>query len=213
MKIVFGFVREQFSFQEEREPMEFTKQEKSFSIVDLQSEDEAAIHQVAALLVEGFAKNWPEAWPDVESAIEEVRESFESDRISRVALADDKSVLGWIGGMSTYDGHVWELHPLVVRVSSQGRGIGRALVEDFEKRVKERGGLTILLGSDDENHQTTLSEVNLFSNVYQQVTSIRNLKEHPYEFYQKLGYVIVGVIPDANGLGKPDILMAKSMVR
>jgi aminoglycoside 6'-N-acetyltransferase I len=209
MKIVFGFVREQFSFQEEREPMEFTKQEKSFSIVDLQSEDEAAIHQVAALLVEGFAKNWP----DVESAIEEVRESFESDRISRVALADDKSVLGWIGGMSTYDGHVWELHPLVVHVSSQGRGIGRALVEDFEKRVKERGGLTILLGSDDENHQTTLSEVNLFSNVYQQVTSIRNLKEHPYEFYQKLGYVIVGVIPDANGLGKPDILMAKSMVR
>jgi aminoglycoside 6'-N-acetyltransferase I len=209
MKIVFGFVREQFSLKEEREPMEFTKQEKSFSIVDLQSEDEAAIHQVAALLVEGFAKNWP----DVESAIEEVRESFESDRISRVALADDKSVLGWIGGMSTYDGHVWELHPLVVRVSSQGRGIGRALVEDFEKRVKERGGLTILLGSDDENHQTTLSEVNLFSNVYQQVTSIRNLKEHPYEFYQKLGYVIVGVIPDANGLGKPDILMAKSMVR
>src|SRR4051812_46218616 len=182
MKIVFGFVREQFSLKEEREPMEFTKQEKSFSIVDLQSEDEAAIHQVAALLVEGFAKNWP----DVESAIEEVRESFESDRISRVALADDKSVLGWIGGMSTYDGHVWELHPLVVRVSSQGRGIGRALVEDFEKRVKERGGLTILLGSDDENHQTTLSEVNLFSNVYQQVTSIRNLKEHPYEFYQKL---------------------------
>jgi aminoglycoside 6'-N-acetyltransferase I len=193
--------------------MEFTKQEKSFSIVDLQSEDEATIRQVAALLVEGFAMNWPEAWPDLESAVEEVRESFRRDRISRVALADNKRVLGWIGGISTYDGHVWELHPLVVRVSSQGRGIGRALVEDFEKRVKERGGLTILLGSDDDNHQTTLSEVNLFSNVYEQVTHIRNLKKHPYEFYQKLGYVIVGVVPDANGLGKPDIIMAKSMVR
>jgi aminoglycoside 6'-N-acetyltransferase I len=84
--------------------MEFTKQEKSFSIVDLQSEDEATIRQVAALLVEGFALNWPEAWPDVESAVEEVRESFGSDRISRVALADNESVLGWIGGMSTYDG-------------------------------------------------------------------------------------------------------------
>jgi aminoglycoside 6'-N-acetyltransferase I len=36
---------------------------------------------------------------------------------------------------------------------------------------------------------------------------------HPYEFYQKLGYVIVGVIPDANGPGKPDILMAKSLAR
>jgi aminoglycoside 6'-N-acetyltransferase I len=193
--------------------MEFTKQEKSFSIVDLQSEDEATIRQVEALLVEGFAMNWPEAWPDVESAVEEVRESFGRDRISRVALADNKRVLGWIGGISTYDGHVWELHPLVVRVRSQGRGIGRALVEDFEKRVKERGGLTILLGSDDDNHQTTLSEVNLFSNVYEHVTHIRNLKKHPYEFYQKLGYVIVGVVPDANGLGKPDIIMAKSMVR
>jgi aminoglycoside 6'-N-acetyltransferase I len=45
------------------------------------------------------------------------------------------------------------------------------------------------------------------------IVSIRNLKRHPYEFYQKLGYVIVGVIPDANGPGKPDILMAKSLVR
>jgi hypothetical protein len=34
---------------------------------------------------------------------------------------------------------------------------------------------------------------------------------HPNEFYQKLGYEIVGVIPDANGLGKHDILMAKSL--
>jgi aminoglycoside 6'-N-acetyltransferase I len=45
------------------------------------------------------------------------------------------------------------------------------------------------------------------------VTHIKNLKRHPYEFYQKLGYVIVGVMPDANGLGLPDILMAKSVVR
>ena len=27
--------------------------------------------------------------------------------------------------------------------------------------------------------------------------------------YQKCGFVIVGVVPDANGPGKPDILMAK----
>lgn len=200
-------------FSRGTESMEFTKQEQGFSIVNLQFENEATIRQVATLLVEGFAVNWPKAWPVVESAMEEVQASFEGDRISRVALANDKSVLGWIGGMSTYDGYVWELHPLIVRVSAQGRGIGRALVEDFEKRVKERGGLTILLGSDDENHQTTLSGVNLFSNLYQQLTHIRNLKKHPYEFYQKLGYVIVGVVPDANGLGKPDILMAKSMVR
>jgi len=30
-----------------------------------------------------------------------------------------------------------------------------------------------------------------------------------YEFYQKLGFVIVGVMPDANSVGKPDIYLAK----
>ena len=35
-------------------------------IVDLHPEDEIIIRQVAALLVEGFAVNWPEAWPDLQ---------------------------------------------------------------------------------------------------------------------------------------------------
>ena len=181
------------------------------NIVDLRSDDESAISQVATLLVEGFAANWPEAWPDMESALEEVRESFEAGRISRVALAEDGTALGWIGGISNYRGRVWELHPLVVSVHHQGQGIGRALVADLEERVKERGGLTITLGTDDVNYQTTLSGINLFPHVCDHIARIRNLKRHPYEFYQKQGYVIVGVIPDANGLGKPDILMAKSV--
>ena len=182
-------------------------------IVDLHSDNELAIREVAALLVESFAANWPEAWPDLETAREEVRESFEAGRISRVALDEDGIVLGWIGGISHYRGHVWELHPLVVRVSHQGQGIGRALVADLEERVKERGGLTITLGTDDVTGQITLAEINLFPHVWEHVTHIKNLSRHPYEFYQKRGYVIVGVMPDANGLGKPDILMAKSVVR
>src|SRR6266702_836758 len=182
-------------------------------IVDLRSDNESAIRQIAALLVEGFATNWPGSWPDPESALEEVRESFAAGRISRVALDEDGIVLGWIGGISHYRGHVWELHPLVVRVNQQGKGIGRALVADLEERVKERGGLTITLGTDDVNYQTSLAGIDLFPNVWEYVARIRNLKQHPYEFYQKQGYVIVGVMPDANSLGKPDILMAKSIVR
>src|SRR5256886_13156677 len=182
-------------------------------IVDLHSDDESTIHEVATLLVEGFAANWPEAWPDLEAALEEVRESFEAGRISRVALDEDGTVLGWVGGISQYRGHVWELHPLVVRVSQQRKGIGRALVADLEERVKERGGLTITLGTDDVNQQTSLAGIDLFPNVWEHVAHIKNLKLHPYEFYQKQGYVIIGVMPDANGLGKPDILMAKSVVR
>lgn len=41
------------------------------------------------------------------------------------------------------------------------------------------------------------------------LTNIQNIGGHPYPFYEKLGYKIVGVFPDANGIGKPDIWMAK----
>lgn len=88
-----------------------------------------------------------------------------------------------------------------------------AAVTDLEAYVGARGGLTITLGTDDENDQTSLSGINLYPNVWEHIARIRNLKSHPYEFYQKLGYVIVGVVPDANGIGKPDILMAKSVVQ
>jgi len=47
--------------------------------------------------------------------------------------------------------------------------------------------------------------------VLEHLMHIRNPGGHPYEFFQKVGFTIVGVVPDANGPGKPDILMAKSL--
>lgn len=177
-------------------------------IADLNASDELHIQQVAALLVAGFHEHWPQAWPDLDSALETVRESFGPDCISRVAL-DGGAVVGWIAANSQYDGFVWELDPIVVAPALQRQGIGRALVADLETRVKALGGLTIWLGSDDEDSMTTLSGVDLYPDVWPHIEQIRNLRGHPYEFYQKLGYAIVGVMPDANGIGKPDIYMAK----
>jgi GNAT superfamily N-acetyltransferase len=100
-------------------------------------------------------------WADLESARAEVRDAFQSDRLCRVAFGDDGSVQGWIGGIAQYDGHVWEVHPLVVAPALQGQGIGRALVADLEARAWERGGLTLFLGTDDEMGQTSLAGVDL----------------------------------------------------
>ncbi|HEY9637091.1 MAG TPA: GNAT family N-acetyltransferase [Coleofasciculaceae cyanobacterium] len=182
-------------------------------IIDLHPEAETVIQQAAALLVEGFQEHWSNAWPDLDSALAEVQELFVTDRISRVAVDDTGTVLGWIGGIRHYNGNVWELHPLVVRSDCRGKGIGRALVTDLEEQVRERGGFTLWLGTDDEDDMTTLSGVNLYPNVFEHIATIENLRGHPFEFYQKCGFVIVGVIPDANGLGKPDIYMAKSVRR
>ena len=178
-------------------------------IITLSPDDERAIKQVAALLIEGFKAHVPHAWPHMAPALEEVRESFGEDKISRIALDRNGEIVGWIGGQRHYDGNVWELHPLVVKPSRQGSGIGRQLVRDLEDIVRKRGGLTIWVGADDEDNMTTLAGVDLYPNVLEHLAQIRNLRRHPYEFYQKLGFVISGVIPDANGRGKPDIFLAK----
>jgi aminoglycoside 6'-N-acetyltransferase I len=177
-------------------------------ISDLQIDDAAAIEQAAQALVDGFRAHSPAAWPDLAAARSEVRAALEPGKLCRAARGADGTVLGWIGGRQSY-ARVWELHPLVVIPSAQRRGIGRALVADLEALVRQRGGLTILLGSDDEDDMTTLSGVDLYPDVWVHVARIRNLRRHPYEFYQNCGFVIVGVVPDANGLGRPDILMAK----
>ena len=101
------------------------------------------------MLFDGFREHWPNAWPTPADALREVRETVVPDHINRITLGDDESLLGWIGGISIYDGHVWELHPLVVRGDYRSQGIGRALVEDLEERVAERGGLTLWVGTDD----------------------------------------------------------------
>jgi aminoglycoside 6'-N-acetyltransferase I len=178
-------------------------------IIDLPPDDEKTIQQVATLLVDSFKEHWPQAWPDLDAALREVRESFGAGRLSRVALKETGKVLGWIGGISQYGGNVWELHPLVVHPEHRGTGIGRALVADLEQCVSKRGGLTLWVGTDDEDQMTTLAGVELYPNVVEHLAHVRNLREHPYEFYQKLGFVIVGVMPDANGRGKPDIYMAR----
>jgi aminoglycoside 6'-N-acetyltransferase I len=178
-------------------------------IIALPPDDDKTIQQVATLLVESFKEHWPHAWPDSDTALREVRESFGAGRMSRVALNETGEVLGWIGGISQYGGNVWELHPLVVHPEHRGTGIGRALVADLEQCVGERGGLTLWVGTDDEDQMTTLAGVELYPNLIAHLANVRNLREHPYEFYQKLGFVMVGIMPDANGRGKPDIYMAK----
>jgi len=179
-------------------------------IVDVTLDDEPRIEQTAAMIVAAFRTITTGYEQD--AALEDVRESCGAGRISRVALDDAGDVVGWVGGIPRYS-HAWELHPLAVRPDRQGQGIGSALVADLEALVAARGALTLYLGSDDELGLTTLSGVDLYPNPWSHIAAIANPGRHPYAFYLKQGFSIIGVIPDANGLGKPDILLAKRLVR
>jgi aminoglycoside 6'-N-acetyltransferase I len=175
------------------------------SIIDLNEIDWEQVEQVAALLMDGFSDTGSDAWQTLAEAVRSVRESLQEGRISRVALESSGRPAGWIGGRATYQGHVWELHPLIVRRDCRGR----ALVNDFEEQVRLRGGSTIYLGTYDENVRTSLGGIDLYPDPLAAAAQIQNLGHHPFEFYRKVGFTIVGVLPDANGFGKPDIFMAK----
>lgn len=183
----------------------------NFKIIKLEPDNQEMIQQAANLLVVGFVGMSP-AWPDIEAGLEEMEEAQEPGRICLVAVDGDGTVLGWVGSIPEYDGHAWELHPLVVHPGHRMQGIGRALVAALEDQVREKGATTIFLGTDDEMDLTSLSNRDLYPDVWTHIRDIQNPGRHPYEFYQKCGYSIYGILPDANGPGKPDILMAKRLV-
>jgi aminoglycoside 6'-N-acetyltransferase I len=178
-------------------------------ILDFEPDDTAAIEQAARLLREEFRDTGCTDWLTTEDARAEVMESFEPGRVSRIAVDDGGTVLGWIGAIPAYKGKVWELHPLVVRADSQGTGVGKALVEDLEGLARRAGVWTMWLGSDDENGRTSLGGRDLYPDPLSEAARIENLGGHPFEFYLAMGYRVVGVLPDANGFGKPDIFLAK----
>lgn len=180
-------------------------------VIDLHDASDDIREQVAAVLFQGMSAGAPEGWPTMEDAREEVGASLAADRLSLVALDDRNNVIGWIGGISSYNGNVIELHPLVVKQDARERGIGRLLVAALEDRARKIGAVTLFLGTDDEVDRTSLFGIDLYPDPLAHLAAIQNLRAHPFGFYIKVGFAVVGVVPDANGFGKPDILMAKRL--
>jgi aminoglycoside 6'-N-acetyltransferase I len=132
------------------------------SIEHLTAGNSDRIDQAAKLLHSAFSPLG--VWTTMSEARREVVDSISADRISRIALDDDNTVIGWIGAIRQYDGLVWELHPIVVAEEWRRRG-----------------------------------------------AAARTWRRHPLPFYLRLGFHIIGVMPDANGPGRPDIFLGKKI--
>jgi aminoglycoside 6'-N-acetyltransferase I len=178
-------------------------------IVDLEPDMESARLQCAELLVQAFREVAPDAWPDLASAHEELEDDLRPGNVNRILVDQDERVVAWVGAHPHYRGNVWEVHPLVVRPDCQSRGHGRRMLQEIERLARRAGVHTLWLGSDDETERTSLANRDLYTNPGEAIATMEDRGGHPFRFYQRCGFTVVGVLPDANGPGKPDIFLAK----
>lgn len=178
-------------------------------IVEFSPTDEVRLSQTAVVLHEAM-KPISAAWPTVDAALGEVLGLAKiRGGIVLIALDLGGEVCGLVGAQPKYPGEVMELHPIAVASRVQGRGVGRALIAAIEGAVRKTGCGAIMLGTDDEAGLTSLAGQDLYPNPLYKLEQMTLPGRHPVGFYQRMGFNIVGVIPDANGFGKPDIWMAK----
>jgi aminoglycoside 6'-N-acetyltransferase I len=176
-------------------------------LVDILAASEGQREQTARILVAALA-HAPSAWKTVAEAREEVA-LFVVESARRALLAvESGTVLGWIGAIAG-SSQGWELHPLVVDPPAQRRGVGSALVQALEKLAADAGAATLWLGADDDFGGTSLYGADLYPDPLIPLARLTATAGHPFTFYLRMGYAVCGVIPDANGPGRPDILLAK----
>ena len=120
-------------------------------------------------------------------------------------------IFGWLGGILLHIRQCFELHPLAVR-SDKRRQNWQRNCHALEGEARKQGGLTIYAGADDERGggETSLANVDLYDDLPGRIANF-SPGTHQAGFYMKLGYKIIGVMPDANGTGKPDIFLGKRL--
>ena len=180
------------------------EREETLELFRLSGERKTELEACGRILMESFAH----AWNTKEEAAKTLQETLESGIL--IAIRRNGVVAGFAGVHPEYS-FGWELHPLAVAAGARKMGLGSLLTARIEREAAKAGALVIYLGTDDEDGATSLSEGDLFENTLGKIGGIQNYSGHPYEFYQKCGYRIVGVLPDVNGPGKPDIFMAKRL--
>ena len=128
-----------------------------------------------------------------------------------LAAVDSDRLVGWIGAIRTYS-HGWEIHPLVVAPDRQRRGAGSALMAALEALAISQGVLTLFLGSDDDYGGTNLFGRDLWPDAVSHVATTKaTARGHAFTFYRRQGFEIVGLLPDVNGAGRHDIMLAKRL--
>ena len=177
-------------------------------IVDLDTTDASLVTRLADLTFEAFKENAPEWLPTVDLARKQVTSATSAGRLGRVVL-EQYEVAGWIGIIKGK--RVWEIHPIAIAIEHQYKGLGHLLVEDVARIAKEAGALTLFAGTSDEVGTTNLFGADLYADPASFIKGIEATGRNPFKFWQNAGFTVVGLMPDAEGIGKPAIHLARRL--
>ncbi len=180
----------------------------AISIIEMDAVDKALLAEAARILREALPS--PTAYKELGEAESEVAEVISNPERFGLAALHGGLLVGWVGAVRGYS-HSLELHPMVIDPAFQDQGVGRALVEALESRARAEGYLALWLGADDDFGGTSLAGAELFPGILAKAAALTATRRHPLGFYQRLGFEVAGLIPDANGPGKPDILLSKPL--
>lgn len=176
-------------------------------MVDLRRDDAAAIAEVRELMRRVFT--WG-TFEDAAKADSVIQASFRDEAVSRIARAGGR-IIG-LSFASLFPGESIFVHWLGVDPDVQRSGVGTALLDDAERIGRAAGAACLALSTgDDHPHRavTTLGRRDIWSDPLGALRDVQTLERHPLDFYTRLGFTVCGVIPDANGPGKPEIYLAR----
>jgi aminoglycoside 6'-N-acetyltransferase I len=83
------------------------------------------------------------------------------------------------------------------------------LVEDISELARAGGAVSVWAGAGDESQSTSFSSANLYRSPTAAMVDFDVPDDHPINFWLGVGFTLVGVRPDEEGLGKPGIHFAR----
>lgn len=179
------------------------------TLVSLEALDARVLEALARITLAAAREHSPDWLADLDDASEQLSEARAPGKVARVVVANGEPI-GWVAAAPAW-GQIWDLHPLIVAIDHQRRGHGRRLVRTIEQIAAASGALTMTLGTSDTTGATSLAGVDLYEDTFAQLAAMQVRRPHPVSFWVRLGYRITGVIPDAEGRGKPSIQLSRRL--
>lgn len=179
-------------------------------IADLDPTDARLLESLAKLTHASAALHAPNWLPSLADAREELAGATRAGHVTRVLFDEGGAPAGWISAVHQY-GAVWEIHPLLVGPDHHRRGFGAQLVADVEQTAASRGAAVSFVSTSDEVGSTSLGGVDLYEDPLGALANISIDPSHAMGFWLRQGYALVGMIPDAEGPGKPSIHLTKRL--